>query len=69
MKAELEKIGMQLNPGTLCADSLLGIRKILHKWDKNDRTKQLRNINKISYVKKEFDAATELMMLGCLKQS
>jgi DNA polymerase III epsilon subunit-like protein len=59
LKAELEKVGIQLNPEILCADSLHGIKKIFDQQSEN-----IENI-KFSYdVRKEIDAATELMNAG-----
>jgi hypothetical protein len=45
LKAELEKLGTEINPGTLCADSLLGLRELLQKQGKTER----RNPANVTY--------------------
>ena len=66
LKAELGKLGMQLNSGTLCADSLHGMKEILKEKGKNiitnsenEKTQDCNNS-----VKREIHAATELMNAG-----
>ena len=53
LTAEFEKLGMQLNLGTLCADSLLGMKEILGKRGET-----------IQEEKMEVHAATELLKAG-----
>ena len=53
LTAEFEKLGMQLNLGTLCADSLLGMKEILGKRGET-----------IQEEKREVQAATELLKAG-----
>jgi hypothetical protein len=59
---------MQLNPGTLCADSLIGLKEILRKQSEYERTNHV-NENDPEYksscsVKMEIYAATELVKAG-----
>ena len=53
LTAEFEKLGMQLNLGTLCADSLFGMKEILGKRGET-----------IQEEKMEVHAATELLKAG-----
>ena len=56
IKAELEKVGIQLNPEVLCADSLHGIKKIF----------QVKSENVIfsNDLRKEIRVASELLNAG-----
>ena len=63
LKAELEKLGTELNPGTLCVDSLLGFRELLQKQGKSERTNHA-NINYKEIKAKEIYVATELVKAG-----
>ena len=66
LKAELGKLGVELNSGTLCADSLLGIKEILKEKAKNfltnNESEKTQDCN-IS-VNHEIHVATELMNAG-----
>ena len=67
LKAELEKLGTQLNSGILCADSYIGIKEIFVKENENSTNhKKETSIEDTdqSCMKKEVYAATELMKAG-----
>ena len=53
LKAELEKIGMQLNPGILCADSLPGIKEAFQKMTDSYSTK-LGKLKKNQLLRKKL---------------
>ena len=57
LKAELDKLGIQLSAEILCADSYIGIKDIFNK--KSEIRSELNEENCI-----EVDAATELMKAG-----
>ena len=63
LKAELEKLGTELNPGTLCVDSLLGLRALLQKQGKTER-RNPANVNYKEIKAREIYAATELVKAG-----
>ena len=57
LKAELDKLGMQLSAEILCADSYIGIKEIFNQ--KSEIRNKPKDENSI-----EVDAATELMKAG-----
>ena len=63
LKAELEKLDTELNPGTLCVDSLLGFRELLQKQSKTERRNQA-NMNYKEIKAREIYVATELVKAG-----
>ena len=65
LKAELGKLGIQLNSGTLCVDSLNGMKKILKEKNNimtNSENKKTQDCN--TCLESEIHAATELMNAG-----
>ena len=63
LKAELEKLGTELAPGTLCVDSLLGFRELLQKQGKTERRNHA-NLNYKEIETREIYVATELVKAG-----
>ena len=63
LKAELENLGTELNPGTLVVDSLLGLRELLQKQGKTERINPA-NVNYKEIKAREIYAATELVKAG-----
>jgi hypothetical protein len=63
LKAKLEKLGIKLNPGTLCVDSLFGLRALLQKQGKTER-RNPANVNYKEIKAREIYAATELVKAG-----
>ena len=63
LKAELEKLDTELNPGTLCVDSLLGFRELLQKQSKTEQRNQA-NMNYKEIKAREIYVATELVKAG-----
>ena len=63
LKAELENIGMQLNPGILCTDSLPGIKEVFQKMT-DSYSPKMEETKENSIVEKEIEVASELIKAG-----
>lgn len=63
LKAELEKLGTELHPATLCVDSLLGFRELLQKRGKTENINPA-NMNYKEIKAREIYVATELVNAG-----